>query len=184
MRRVLTLLNVRRAVREVLACVVTAGVPASAVAAPVQGGQQAAAVDETNTTTADGTATVTVLSHNDVQTAAAEDGDFPRLVELNASSFYATNDDEDVAATKAYLDGEELVVQFRDADLNRLADGRGNAHVEVYGTYTDDRYADARAYWDGSAVDSDLTVFAAQGDSQGESSGNKGGGSGSRGDGR
>lgn len=103
----------------------------------------------TNTTTADGTRTVTVLSYNDVQAAAAEDGDFLRLV--------------------------ELVVQFEDEDLNRLADGQGNAALEVYGTYTDARYTDARAYWDGSVVNSDLTVFASQGDSQGESTGNEGG---------
>ncbi|MFC7176235.1 bifunctional metallophosphatase/5'-nucleotidase [Halosegnis marinus] len=75
MRRILTLV--------LLACVVTAGIPATAVAADpgTTGGVDAA---ETNTTnvTSNHTATVTVLSFNDIQTAAAQDGNFPRLVQL------------------------------------------------------------------------------------------------------
>jgi 2',3'-cyclic-nucleotide 2'-phosphodiesterase (5'-nucleotidase family) len=97
------------------------------------------------------------------------------MTDVTASSFYATDGGTDVAATHVRHAGDTLVVQFRDEDLHRLADGQGNAHVEVYGTYTDSRYTDARAYWDGSVANSDLTVFTSQSDSRGESAGTEGG---------
>ncbi|WP_255151922.1 bifunctional metallophosphatase/5'-nucleotidase [Halorarius halobius] len=94
---------------------------------------------------------------------------------IAADSFYATNGTARVAPEKVYRSDGELVVAFHDAKLNRLADGQGNARVELYGTYTDARYTDDRSYWDGSVVSGDLTVLASQGENRGESQGNKGG---------
>lgn len=80
MRRILTLV--------MLVCVVTATVPTAAVAAEAGGTGGAAPAAEATTTanttnsTSSHTATVTVLSFNDIQTAAAEDGNFSRLVQL------------------------------------------------------------------------------------------------------
>jgi 2',3'-cyclic-nucleotide 2'-phosphodiesterase (5'-nucleotidase family) len=78
MRRILTV--------AVMLCVVTAGVPGTAIAA--EGGTateeptRAAPAGAAAATASNHTATVTVLAYNDIQTAAAEDGTFPRLVQL------------------------------------------------------------------------------------------------------
>ena len=80
MRRILTVV--------VMLCVVTAGVPATAVAADE--GTATEAPTSASTAEAGGaemaasnhTATVTMLAYNDIQTAAAKDGTFPRLVQL------------------------------------------------------------------------------------------------------
>jgi 2',3'-cyclic-nucleotide 2'-phosphodiesterase (5'-nucleotidase family) len=76
-RRLLTL--------TLLLCVVTAGVgPAMALPATAAAANDTATAQPetpTNDSTGDGT-TLTVLTYNDIQTAAAEDGNFPRLVTL------------------------------------------------------------------------------------------------------
>jgi 5'-nucleotidase/UDP-sugar diphosphatase len=80
MRRILTLV--------MLVCVVTATVPTAAVAANAGGAggsalpAEATVTANTTNSTSNHTATVTVLSFNDIQTAAAKDGNFSRLVQL------------------------------------------------------------------------------------------------------
>jgi 5'-nucleotidase/UDP-sugar diphosphatase len=63
-------------------CLVTVGM-GSAVAAPgVQSAGGPAASTGANASTADGSTTLTILQYNDVQTAASQDGTFPRMAEL------------------------------------------------------------------------------------------------------
>ncbi len=71
----------------VVCCLVIAGVAPAAAAGPAQPTDATTADTAPQPLAADASATnnsttVTILSYNDIQTAAAEDGDFPRMVSL------------------------------------------------------------------------------------------------------
>jgi len=86
--------------------------------------------------------------------------------DVNGSSFYALAADGDrVEARKAFVRDDTLVVQFDSAALNGIVDGSAG-QVDVLGTYTDSRHSEHRSYWNGSVVESDVTVFAPAEDSE------------------
>ena len=133
-------------------CLVVAGVaPAVGAVAPASTNQATAAdapptVQQSNNTTdtdgsdsPDGPTTVTLLTYNDIQTAAAQDGDVPRLVELVSQRRGAVDDPVFVAGAGDQIGPHSLspVSQWRapTAVLNHMrpdADVIGN-HEFDYG---------------------------------------------------
>lgn len=72
--------------------------------------------------------------------------------DVDGDRFYALAADGNcVEARKAFVRGDELVVQFDNASLNSIVEGPAD-QVEVFGTYTDSRYSEYRSYWNGSVV--------------------------------
>ena len=92
----------------------------------------------------------------------------------NASTYIVRNDaGETAVAENVNFDGERIEVQFADEDLVALTEGPGRNDLDLYGEYDSSTYE--FVYFDGARLNSDLTVFAPAGASEGNAPGNAGG---------